>query len=115
MGLSVALSNALSGMRIGQNALDVLSRNVANSGTPGYHKQSLSVIDTLGVNSTYVRTGEVTRAFNQSLQQHYSRSASDSSGSPRCARASRPSADGVRQARRERLARHGIFRASSRR
>lgn len=78
MGLSVALSNALSGMRTGQQSLDVLSRNVANSGVPGYHRQSLSVIDTLGVNSTYVRTGEVTRAFNQSLQDQYSRSASES-------------------------------------
>lgn len=78
MGLSIALSNALSGMRSGQNGLDVLSRNVANSGVPGYHRQSLSVIDTLGVNSTYVRNGTVTRAFNESLQQYYTRSMSDS-------------------------------------
>ena len=46
MGLSVTLSNALSGMRIGQSALDVLSHNVANAGTPGYHRRSISVIDT---------------------------------------------------------------------
>ena len=77
MGLAAALSNALSGMRSGQNGLDVLSRNVASSGTPGYHRQSLSVIDTLGVNSTYVRNGTVTRAFNESLQHHYTRSLSD--------------------------------------
>ena len=69
MGLSVALNNALSGMRAGQASLDVLSRNVANSGVPGYHRQSLSVIDTLGANSTYVRAGDITRAFNQSLQE----------------------------------------------
>ena len=78
MGLSVALSNALSGMRSGQNGLDVLSRNVASSGIPGYHRQSLSVIDTLGVNSSYVRNGIVTRAFNESLQQYYTRAMSDS-------------------------------------
>lgn len=78
MGLSVALSNALSGMRSGQASLDVLSRNVANSGVPGYHRQSISVIDTQGANSTYVRTGAVTRAFNESLQQHYTRSITDS-------------------------------------
>lgn len=78
MGLTIALSNALSGMKAGQNGLDVLSRNVANSGTPGYHKQSLSVIDTLGVNSSYVRSGTVTRAFNQTLQNHYTLSMSDS-------------------------------------
>lgn len=78
MGLSVALSNALSGMRSGQNGLDVLSRNVASSGIPGYHKQSLSIIDSYGVNSSYVRNGVVTRAFNESLQHHYTRSMSES-------------------------------------
>lgn len=71
MGISVALSNALSGMRVGQSALEVVSSNVANSGTPGYNRRSVSVIDSLGVNSTWAREGGVTRAFNQSLQQHY--------------------------------------------
>lgn len=78
MGLSVALSNVLSGMRTGQGAIDVLSRNVANAGTPGYHRRSLSVIDTLGVNSTSARNGTVERAFNQSLQQQYTRTISSS-------------------------------------
>lgn len=78
MGLSVALTNALSGMKVGQSALEIVSRNVANSGTPGYHRQSLSVIDTLGVNSTYARDGAVTRAFNQSLQRHYTLGISNS-------------------------------------
>ena len=78
MGLSVALSNVLSGMRTGQKSIDVLSRNVANAGTPGYHRRSHSVIDTLGVNSTHVRNGSVERAFNQSLQQQYTRTASSS-------------------------------------
>ena len=79
MGLSVTLANALSGMRIGNASLDVLSHNVANAGTPGYHKRTVSVIDTLGVNSTYAREGKLTRAFNQSLQSHYTRAVSDSS------------------------------------
>ena len=78
MGLSVTLSNALSGMRIGQSALDTLSHNVANAGTPGYHRRSISIIDTIGVNSTYAREGKLTRAFNQSLQSHYTRAVSDS-------------------------------------
>lgn len=78
MGLSASLSNALSGMKVGQSSLDIVSRNVANSGTPGYHRQSLSVIDTLGVNSNFVRNGAVTRAFNQSLQQYYTRNTSES-------------------------------------
>ncbi len=79
MGLSVTLSNALSGMKIGQNALDVLSGNVANAGTPGYHKRSVSVIDSLGARSTYARQGALTRTFNQSLEQHHTRAVSDSS------------------------------------
>jgi len=54
MGLSVTLSNALSGMRIGQSALDVLSHNVANAGTPGYHRRSISVIDTLGIGMMFL-------------------------------------------------------------
>lgn len=78
MGLSVTLSNALSGMRVGQNALDTLSNNVANAGTPGYHRRSVSVIDSLGVNSTYAREGQLSRAFNQSLQQHYTRTTAES-------------------------------------
>ena len=32
-------------MKIGQGALDTLSHNVANAGTPGYHRRSISVID----------------------------------------------------------------------
>lgn len=78
MGLSVTLSNALSGMRVGQSALDVLSHNVANAGTPGYHRRSISVIDTIGANSTYAREGKLSRAFNQSLQSHYTRAVSES-------------------------------------
>lgn len=78
MGLSVTLSNALSGMRVGQSALDTLSHNVANAGTPGYHRRSVSVIDTVGTNSAYAREGKLSRAFNQSLQSHYTRAVSDS-------------------------------------
>lgn len=78
MGLSVTLSNALSGMRAGTNALDTVSSNVANAGTPGYHRRSTSVIDSLGVNSTYAREGQLTRAFNASLQAHYTRTSAES-------------------------------------
>ncbi|MEP7240267.1 MAG: flagellar hook-associated protein FlgK [Devosia sp.] len=79
MGLGVSLTNALSGMGTSQDALAVLSRNVSNAGTPGYHRQSLSVIDTNGVNSTFARSGGVERAFNQSLQAYYTSTTSDSS------------------------------------
>jgi len=77
MGLGATLSNALSGMRTSQSSLEVLSRNVANAGTPGYHKQSLSVIDNAGVNSASVRSGTVERTFNRSLQAYYTSAVSD--------------------------------------
>jgi flagellar hook-associated protein 1 FlgK len=77
MGLSASLTNSLSGMRTSQNSLEVLARNVANAGTPGYHRQSLSVIDTMGVNSTYARSGGIERAFSRSLQASYTSAISD--------------------------------------
>lgn len=77
MGLSVSLANALTGMATSQASLNVVSRNVANAGTPGYHKQSLSVIDTMGVNSIFARSGGVERAFNSALQAYYNSATSD--------------------------------------
>jgi flagellar hook-associated protein 1 FlgK len=77
MGISASLANALSGMRTSQNSLEVLSRNVSNAGTPGYHRQSLSIIDTNGANSTYARSGGIERAFNRSLQAYYTNALSD--------------------------------------
>ena len=81
MGLSVTLGNALSGMKVNQSALDVLSRNVSNAGTPGYHRQSLNVADQLGTNSSYVAASGVNRTFNQSLQAYYNRQVSDTASS----------------------------------
>lgn len=78
MGLSVALSNALSGMSVGQKSLDTLSRNVANAGTPGYHRQSLNVVERVGGGS-YVSAGALNRAFSASLQAHYNTEVSNSS------------------------------------
>jgi len=79
MGLSASLDNALSGMSVSQNALEIVSRNVSNAGTPGYHVQSLSVIDSLGAGSIYARTGGVERAFNSTLQAAYTTATSDAS------------------------------------
>jgi flagellar hook-associated protein 1 FlgK len=78
MGLGISLANALTGMATSQASLNVVSRNVANAGTPGYHKQSLSIIDTMGVNSIFARTGGVQRAFDASLQASYNSATSDS-------------------------------------
>lgn len=69
MGLSVSLSNALSGMNTTQKGLEVLSRNVANAGTPGYHRQSVNLSDQLGVRSAYAHLAGVNRAFSSALQR----------------------------------------------
>ncbi len=60
-----------------RTASQVLSRNVANAGTPGYHRQSLTVIDTEAGNSVYARSGNIERAFNKSLQAYYTNAISD--------------------------------------
>ncbi|MDR3471942.1 MAG: flagellar hook-associated protein FlgK [Devosia sp.] len=81
MGLTTTLSNALSGLAVTQSSLDVLSRNVANSGTPGYHRQSVNIVDQTGTSSNYAVSTAVSRAFSQSLQNYYTTATSDSSSS----------------------------------
>ncbi|WP_196257676.1 flagellar hook-associated protein FlgK [Pelagibacterium limicola] len=71
MGLSSTLSNALGGMNASQRGIDVLSRNVANQGTPGYHRQSLVITETAYGTSAQVRTAELTRAFNEALEKQH--------------------------------------------
>ena len=81
MGLTTSLTNAVSGLRVNQDSLDIVSRNIANSGTPGYHKQSLNVVDYNTQSSTYARSIGTNRAFNASLQSYYTRQVSDTSNS----------------------------------
>jgi len=81
MGLMTSLNNSVTGLRINQDSLDVLSRNIANAGTPGYHRQALNVVDYNAQNSTYARSVGVTRAFNTSLQTYYTRQVSDAANS----------------------------------
>lgn len=71
MGLSSTLSNALGGMHASQRGIDVLSRNVANQGTPGYHRQSLIITETAYGTSAQVRTAELSRAFNEALEKQH--------------------------------------------
>jgi len=42
MSVSIALNNALTGLNINQQALTVLSQNIANANTPGYSKQIIN-------------------------------------------------------------------------
>jgi flagellar hook-associated protein 1 len=45
MGLGTVLNNSISGLRVTQSAIDVVSQNIANADTPGYVRRSLSQID----------------------------------------------------------------------
>lgn len=76
MGLSVTLANALTGMRTTQDGLTVLSRNVANSGSAGYHRQSVILKDMNGSSGTYASFVGVDRAFVTSLERAYVREVS---------------------------------------
>jgi len=71
MSLTAALSNALSGMGVTQSGLEILARNVANSGTPGYNAQSQTLVESSGTNSSSVRSAGVGRAFDAALQRNY--------------------------------------------
>jgi flagellar hook-associated protein 1 FlgK len=73
MGLTVAIGNALSGLKASQSALEVISRNISNAGTPGYHKQTLNVIEVGRGDNSYVRAGQVNRAFDSILQNYYTK------------------------------------------
>lgn len=42
MSVSLALNNALTGLNVNQQALTVLSQNIANANTPGYSKQTIN-------------------------------------------------------------------------
>ncbi len=79
MSLTAALSNALSGMGVTQGGLEILARNVANSGTPGYNAQRQTLVETNGADSSSVRAAEVARSFDAALQRNYSNQLADSS------------------------------------
>ncbi|ESR26762.1 flagellar hook-associated protein FlgK [Lutibaculum baratangense] len=70
MGLAGVLRNALSGIDVTQAGLDVVSRNVANSSTVGYNKQTLNqTVKDYGGPAFGVKAGEVNRVLDQQLQK----------------------------------------------
>ncbi|MCS6760138.1 MAG: hypothetical protein MO852_15300, partial [Candidatus Devosia euplotis] len=67
MGLTTPLTNAVSDLRVNQDSLALVSKNISNSGTQGYHRQSLNVVDYNAQSSAYARSVGASRAFNTSL------------------------------------------------
>ncbi|MCJ2021407.1 flagellar hook-associated protein FlgK [Methylobacterium sp. E-065] len=58
-----ALSTATAGLAATQAAINVVSQNVANAGTAGYVKRTLSTVST-GPNNSGVAAGQITRSFD---------------------------------------------------
>lgn len=68
MSLTASLSNAIAGLQVTQQGLAVVSRNVANAGVVGYHRQNLSIVEGVSGNSSDIRSTQVQRALDKSLQ-----------------------------------------------
>ncbi|MES2750258.1 MAG: flagellar hook-associated protein FlgK [Pseudomonadota bacterium] len=67
MGLSQALSTAMSGLRANQAALALVSSNVANAETPGYVRKTINQVQTVA-GAAGVQTVGVNRALDEYIQ-----------------------------------------------
>ncbi len=70
MGLTQALTSALSGLQVNQASISLVSANVANAGTPGYTRKSVDQLASAGNGTSIgVRISEVQRAIDQYVQR----------------------------------------------
>ncbi|RTL50819.1 MAG: flagellar hook-associated protein FlgK [Bradyrhizobiaceae bacterium] len=69
MGLSQALSTAISGLKANQAALALVSSNVANAETPGYTRKTVTQIQTVAGGAASVRVTGVNRELDQYIQR----------------------------------------------
>lgn len=70
MGLSSAMSAALSGLRASQIGLDVVADNVSNAGSTGFTRKSLGNTQQVIAGETNgVRVGDITRSLDTLLQR----------------------------------------------
>jgi flagellar hook-associated protein 1 FlgK len=70
MGLGQALTSAISGMRVTQSSLAVISSNIANAETPGYVKKTATQVAAAAGDLTIgVRLSSISRELDQFLQR----------------------------------------------
>src|SRR5262249_41623445 len=70
MGISSAISNALSGLRFAQTGLDLVAQNVSSANVPGYTKKTLQpVVRVAGGRIVGVDTNAVSRVVDTLLQR----------------------------------------------
>lgn len=68
MGLSQALSIAMSGLRANQAALSLVSSNVSNAETPGYVRKTTSLVETSSAGGIGVQVAGVNRQLDEYIQ-----------------------------------------------
>jgi flagellar hook-associated protein 1 FlgK len=70
MGLNGVMTNALSGMRVTQAGLDVVSQNISNADSIGYIRRSVNVVEQpVGDTSGFARTNGVQRMLDRVVQR----------------------------------------------
>jgi flagellar hook-associated protein 1 len=70
MGLNGVMTNALSGMRVTQSGLDVVSQNISNSDTVGYVRRRANVVEQpLGDTAGFARVSGIQRMLDKVVQR----------------------------------------------
>jgi flagellar hook-associated protein 1 len=70
MGLTTALSTALSGLKVTQTGLELVSSNVANAETPGYTRKNTALAPVMANDRTIgVRVTEIQRSLDSYVQK----------------------------------------------
>lgn len=68
MSLSASLNNALTGLRVSQTALSVLSSNIANANTPGYSRKTVEIANNIVDGTGYgAKVADVVRKVDNYL------------------------------------------------
>src|SRR5689334_13316729 len=69
MGLTQALSSALSGLQANQTAISMVAANVANASTPGYTSKVVNLVSTGANTSIGVRVSDIQRQIDLYVQR----------------------------------------------
>ena len=79
MSLTGALNTALAGLQVSQQAMQVVSSDVANAQTPGYVNETLTQVVTGAGTSTSVRSTAIDRELDTLVQSQLQQATSGSS------------------------------------
>lgn len=72
MSMTIAIGNALSGLRTSQQAMETLSNNIANANTPGFTRKTVALESmVVGTFGRGVRIGDIVREVDANLNADY--------------------------------------------